>query len=560
MKKFIKKALTILLAGIIATSLVGCGGGDSGRGVSEKVDPKRTQLYIGNYNGGYGDSWLKAVKKRFEEFYKETEFEPGTDKKGVQVLIDNKKEEYKSIVNLSSTINESKNSIYFVEDISYDDLCREGFVADITEALTSPLSEYGENKSILDKFSTQQKDYYKKNNKYYAIPNYSAYFGIVYDVDLFEDNLLYFSANTDNGNDGFIKNLSETRSQGPDNQQGTYDDGLPATYDDFYKLCERMDDSNIIPFIWSGYYSSSYMRQFASAFLVDYEGYDDAILNFTFDGTDDEIVTGFSNGNPVLATKTITPETGYEVFSQLGKYYSIKFIKTIVANGWYDKTNSFNINESHTLAQEDYLYSKYEGKPIGMLADGIWWETEASETFEDVAKSYDNAGRGQRRFGFMPYPKATSAQVGEQVTLYDQLCSIGFVNSKATGVQKDLAIKFLRFANTDVSLREFHTKTNTPKSLEYTLTSEDENKLTHFGKMVNTIKNSAQTVYAYADNDFFRYAHITLLDSYKSLIGGLPYVDIAKTFKDHKNYTAEQYFSGIGLNYSRSYWEDTYGF
>lgn len=56
------------------------GGGDTG--ITEEVDTARTQLYVSNFNGGYGDEWLKTLKTRFEEFYKDTEFEPRNRQKG----------------------------------------------------------------------------------------------------------------------------------------------------------------------------------------------------------------------------------------------------------------------------------------------------------------------------------------------------------------------------------------------------------------------------------------------------------------------------------------------
>ena len=40
---------------------------------TEEVDPNRTQLYVQNFKGGFGVDWLYAVKKRFEEHYKNTE-------------------------------------------------------------------------------------------------------------------------------------------------------------------------------------------------------------------------------------------------------------------------------------------------------------------------------------------------------------------------------------------------------------------------------------------------------------------------------------------------------
>ena len=40
---------------------------NSDDGVDEKIDKSKTQLYVSNFNGGYGDTWLRALKKKFEE-------------------------------------------------------------------------------------------------------------------------------------------------------------------------------------------------------------------------------------------------------------------------------------------------------------------------------------------------------------------------------------------------------------------------------------------------------------------------------------------------------------
>ena len=92
MKKLAKLILILVLALTMTVTAAACrgggsdpnnpggpggntpGGGDTG--ITEEVDTARTQLYVSNFNGGYGDEWLKTLKTRFEEFYKDTELEP----------------------------------------------------------------------------------------------------------------------------------------------------------------------------------------------------------------------------------------------------------------------------------------------------------------------------------------------------------------------------------------------------------------------------------------------------------------------------------------------------
>ena len=74
-----------LLCGFVAASMIAgvctmtaCGGGTVG-------DPTKTQLWVFNYDGGWGRSWLDSIKTDFEEKYADVSFEEG--KTGVQVQV-----------------------------------------------------------------------------------------------------------------------------------------------------------------------------------------------------------------------------------------------------------------------------------------------------------------------------------------------------------------------------------------------------------------------------------------------------------------------------------------
>ena len=550
-----KRILSSLMALLMVSSVgafAGCGNGTGGGIVNEQIDKNRTQLYIGNYNGGYGDVWLKALKTRFEEEYKDHSFE--NNKTGVQVIIDNKKEEYKTWDNLSTTIEKSKNAIYFTEGIANKALIEGNYVLELSDILKTPLSEYGESESIYDKMDEAQRNYFLQNDKCYTLPTYNAFFGLVYDIDLFESYGLYFAAEVDNGNDGFVISATDAKANGPDGTPNTYDDGLPATYDDFFKLCDRMQDAGITPFIWSGEYESSYIRQLAGALWADYEGKENALKFYSLTGSVEVVDTIGDDGNVTLKTVDMTTENGYEIYGQAGRYYSVQFIEKMVRGGAierYWQNMSFNLTQSHTNAQEDYLYSKHETgkKPIAMLADGVWWQSESDLVFSDMKGLYgDVASKENRKFGFMPMPKATAAKVGEKVTLLDMLGAKVFVNANVANnpVQKDLAIKFVRFAHTDKSLSEFQGITNVPKAYNYELSAADESKLSHFGKLVAEMSQSADIVYEYPLNimvEGISNAGNTL-SAYMTTIEKLPYSDLGKTFRDH-SFSAKSYFVGI---------------
>ena len=62
-------ALVLAMTSAFSIFASGC---NSGRGgYEEKIDTKKTQLFIQNYDGGGGSQWLYDVKDKFEEKYKD---------------------------------------------------------------------------------------------------------------------------------------------------------------------------------------------------------------------------------------------------------------------------------------------------------------------------------------------------------------------------------------------------------------------------------------------------------------------------------------------------------
>ena len=68
-----KRLLAVLMCCLIACTMVACGGGTG----DDPIDPTKTQLYISNYDGGFGDEWLRALADRFEELHKDDRLEEG---------------------------------------------------------------------------------------------------------------------------------------------------------------------------------------------------------------------------------------------------------------------------------------------------------------------------------------------------------------------------------------------------------------------------------------------------------------------------------------------------
>ena len=82
-----KQILAMACALIALGNFAACGGGNTSD--LESIDTTKSQLRIGNFDGGVGTQWLNEAIDRFEELYKDKSFEDG--KKGVQILVDRHK-------------------------------------------------------------------------------------------------------------------------------------------------------------------------------------------------------------------------------------------------------------------------------------------------------------------------------------------------------------------------------------------------------------------------------------------------------------------------------------
>lgn len=597
MKKFAKLLLLVVLALVMSMS-VACrggvtndpnnpnspGGGDTG--ITEEVDYSRTQLYVSNFNGGYGDEWLYKLKARFEEFYKETTFEEG--KKGVQVLIDNAKSNGAAI---ATQIAGSRNEVFFSESVYYYDMVNPGLVADITDIVTSSLEDYGEEGTIEAKLNDQQKDYYgvKRDGdtkpKYYGLPHYSAFNGIMYDVDFFDEKGFYFVAdpnldanenkyNTwlENGNNGIMvgKNDPTPKSNGPDGKPDTDDDGLPATYDEFFVLCQYMADGGVTPVVWTGQHQKTYNDKTLQALAVDYEGPEQMMLNFNFNDTAKNLVQSINSDGTVVkkAPTPITAATGYELYSSAGRYYALSFFERLVSNREFYHSDCYNTTASHLQAQKDFLWSRpmaavNQQEPVAMLMEGIWWENEAKDAFATAETYGEQYGRYKRRIGFMPLPKATKGEVGDGFTVMDTHYSLGFINANCEPVKLDIAKKFLKFAYTDQSLVEFTVTTNTPKALNYEVPDLEKAKMSYFGRSVLDIKEKANIVYPYSNNPTYlnHQSELNYSENFIAKVGTEEYNNAGSILRStvSNHLTAEQFFNGIINRMTQSKWVNDFG-
>ena len=317
-----KKLLTLTLALISLVTITGCRDRNVVPG-GEEIDYDKTQLYVSNFDGGIGTEWLYKMKQIYEEKNAEVSYEEG--KKGVQILVDPHKNNGYHMIN---TFDGSTIDISFNQNIRYNDWVAKDLFLDITDVVTG--SYEGDSGTIESKLDQAQKDFLKKNGKYYAIPHYAGYQSLIYNIDLFDKKGFYFADEVDNGNDGFIVK-GEKKSCGPDGVYGTQDDGLPSSYEEFFKLCDYMVSRGVTPMVWTCQYAVDYYQGLMNAVYQAYEGKEDTMLNYTYNSGDNttEIITSFSEGKPVTQNVKITPENGYLLKQQTGRYYAIEFFSKL---------------------------------------------------------------------------------------------------------------------------------------------------------------------------------------------------------------------------------------
>ena len=186
----IKKVASIMLAAALSLGTFGVLAG-CGEVISGEIDETKSQLYVGNYDGGVGTQWLYDAADRFEEMFATTEFEPGTGKVGVEVHVTPDKRNFHGD-SLLNNMASSENQIFFTERASYETYATSGALVDLSDIVNEPLTAFGEEESIADKLDDTMIDYLTLNGGIYTLPHYRLLAGIQYNVDLFEYYGFYY--------------------------------------------------------------------------------------------------------------------------------------------------------------------------------------------------------------------------------------------------------------------------------------------------------------------------------------------------------------------------------
>ena len=557
MKKVLSIVLMICLLLSLCANFVGCNPGD------EDIDPDKTQIYVGVFNSGVGRLWIDELDRIYEE-----------RNPNIQIIVDYKGDELAS-GELKRTMSEVRQDVFFLNSMIMNDIIYNPEVGTLVENLADIMME-GEENSIYSKMWDETKSSMinygtEAAPEYYTLPYFVSHYGMVYDVDMFDAYELFDLAGY-KGLDCIDGNANDT--YGPDGVENTYDDGLPATWEDFKILLDVMVDKGIVPFTYSAK-EPGYQNRWLSSIWASYEGANDYSLLTSLSGTDSQF-------------GTITPENAWQLSKQTGKYAALKVAEYLVRNSVNANGNSKYISSrvlkggSHSAinAQVEFINSwpaslpenGEQMKPVAFLLEGDWWENEAKDsgTFDDCVEEYgdDKWGYGERNFAYFPFPKFKGSyetdgipdQTNEMTTLGANVgnnTAGAFIN-KYSDV-KDEAKKFLKFCYSDEANAIFTQITGLMKPFDYDMTNVQLDALTPYQRslwdMVHDANSKIDRVSGIARSNIYYYESAYVKDAFNFAarvpgVGGdsgakLMYpLDAFITYKDSA-LTADKYFNNL---------------
>ena len=531
---------------------------------NEEEDSTKTQIYVGTLNQGFGKAWLEEAAARFTELKKDESYESG--KKGVQIFVDPL-----NIGNqIIGSVSNERSEIIFNESIDYYAWVQRGLVKDITKYVKSDLSEYGDEagSTIESKLYSAAKDYYLYEGKYYGIPFYESTFGVIYDIDVFSDNNLFMDKN---GEFALSSQSDPNASAGPDGDASTViDNGLPATYSEFFALCDKIKkNSKLQPFTWTGQYPL-YLSRMVQSMSMYLDGYTQSQSKFKLSGTINTI-DSFDQSTPVVTEKKITKDNGYETFASEGMYYALEFLQGLYDGKYYVEEYLNSNAYSHLSAQNDFVTNNTKTtsnsikRDVAMLVDGTWFMNEAAGTLTALAKRDPDAGANERRFGLMPLPHPDGWE-SKKYTYLDTNFASCFVTAQTADWKMDLIGEFLKFLHSDAELRKFTESTSTLRGFDY-VTDWDTSSanLTPYAQQLISLRKyiGDEVIYPISSNQLYA-NNITVLcteltDFFSATIGNNTYNNPFTAMSGGSKISARSYFNGMKNYHNASWWKKTFG-
>ena len=461
MRKKVASTCALLLSIATVASFVGCKRENTDKPWGDKI-----RIDVSLYSGGYGTDWFVELANKYNA---------SQDKYYINKLPDNKNDLYSISQKIVAGIEEADIFIANISDIGA--LVNSNKLIDLTEIYNT--KHEGEDTSVKDKIYDYDFYYnnFTKDEKWYALPYTDGISGLVYDHDLFtEKKLLLEDESTANG-----------LTKGRDGVEGTYDDGLPETYEEFQSLVDRIKYMQLTPFVYSDVIETGLTEPLAETIWAQYDGMTNYKISYSYEGTYKKPSTGEET--------EITPDTAYKLYSEglmEGRLKSAQFLKEMLLN----PENTYNRSGmSHTDAQGVYLTS-HTTKRIAMIVEGAWWENEAKPSFAvDARATGEQWGYGNRDFRMMPMPSFPGESEESKGKNYFASYGEGSVfGLKQEDKEKEAGIiDFLKEYTKDENLRNFTKCSGAKLPFNYEFSEEDVKSFTPFTRNMLEIMSSPST-------------------------------------------------------------------
>ena len=522
-----KKMGTFLLAALMAFGCGACGElPEIDIDQTEEIDPNRTQLYVGMFNGALGRAWMDELDRQYEELHPD-----------IQVIVTPGKSEFEDGT-LLVQIAQSQNDIYFLSSNTYSTFVESNLLEPLTDTITEKIYDEDGNfasdtgkaatQSILDTMYDPWKDLFKTDdNQYYAIPNWMSTPGIVYDADLFED----------------------------------YGYEVPETYEELIDLMDTMVNDKLTPFVFS---TMDYITLNSLYYMyAQYEGLNDFYLNSTFKGTDSTL-------------GEINYQNAYLLQTQEGKKASLQFAHDLARTDAYT-TSTTKAGLTHLAAQGEFVRSintKETGSQrVAMLLENSYWEREVKGTIDDMGKITSKYGWGARNFRYMLAPTFEDSTNTKHTVFGSTSNSYVCINKSRPEASKEIAKDFLQFVQSRKGLVTYVQNSGCLRAFKFTMTPEEYAACTPFTQSIYDLTQRSDVEFVCfgkinpilrKQTTDFDYNWMFYTEAETAVGGGgdgtVPVIGRSAftMFRSYPRLTVQEYFDGFASAWDEDDWQLSY--
>ena len=490
MKKLSKLFAMLIACIVTCTSAVACG--PKGGGVPDiELDPNKETILLEVFGGGFGTTWAIDVCNAWNK----SEEGQASD---YQFTLSKMDGHLDTVSDVATAISAGVASadIIFCDDNNMTSLKMQASkLLDLSDVWNATPDANKPNRTVKEKFFFADEINEAFNAKVggqdvkIALPYTMGTSGIVYDVDLFEQmEWLFTDSSTANG-----------LTVGRDGVEGTYDDGLPVTIDDYAELLNNITTATMYPYILYGTVDSAGTAHVINAITAQHEGVASFVNGYDFTG---EI---YRDGQYI----PVTARTGYKVYEDYNaRAVAVQFLEDYIVaknpDGEYKYLDPKTDDVNHLKSESNFIYSHDNGgRRIAMTINGAWWENEAKAAFNEE-KLIGNLGYGERRFAFMPAPTFDGQNPDSTKAVFSVNTFGSCFAVKSSDAGKNNAMKsFLTFYSSNAGLNMFNKAVGVAPGYKFEIEDDVYDSLTHFGKVYYEICNSeyveivAPTVYTY---------------------------------------------------------------